>query len=86
MDHIFRAAMGHILLMESRIAQQQTTIQRLRQTGQDISKGVVRLNLLYAALEEMRIQLASLAPTKEQVAAPMWALRVVNTGRDKRVA
>lgn len=82
MDHIFRAAMEHIRLMESRIAQQQTTIQRLRLTGQDISKGLARLTLLYAALEEMRIQLASLAPTEEQVAAPMWALRVVNTDRD----
>jgi uncharacterized coiled-coil protein SlyX len=86
MDYIFRAAMEHIHLMESRIAQQQTTIQRLRQNGQDISRGVARLNLLYAALEEMRIQLARLAPTEEQVAAPMWALRVVNTGRDKRIA
>jgi hypothetical protein len=79
MEHTFRAAMEHIHLMESRIAQQQRTIQRLRQTGQDTSEGISRLKLLHAALEEMRIQLARLVPTEEQIAAPMWARRLVNT-------
>jgi hypothetical protein len=30
--------------------------------------------LLHAVLQEMRIQLAHLAPTLEQIAAPAWAL------------
>ena len=86
MEHIFPAAMEHIRLMENRIAQQQAAIQRLQQAGQDISEGVSRLKLLHAALEEMRIQLARLAPTEEQVAAPTWALRLVSPNRDKHAA
>jgi len=37
------------------------------------------LKLLRAALEEMRIQLAQLTPTAQQVAAPAWALPLTST-------
>jgi len=78
MEPIFAAAMEHVRLMESRIAQQQAEIQRLRDAGQDISEASKRLCLLRAALEEMRIQLARLVPTEEQLAAPTLVLSLVS--------
>jgi hypothetical protein len=74
MGPIFTAATEHLRLMERRIAQQEAAIQLLKESGQDISKSVSRLQLLHSALEEMRIQLAQLTPTEAQVAAPAWAL------------
>jgi hypothetical protein len=53
----------HIRLMESRIEQQTTEIERLKRLGQDASDGERRLGLLRRALEEVRIQLSRLSPT-----------------------
>jgi len=50
----------------------------LKSTDQDISDAVARLRLLNSALEEMQIQLARLLPTEQEVAAPTWALPLVN--------
>ena len=74
MDPIFAAAIEHIRRMEARIANQTLAIERLRIERRDISDATRRLALLRAALAEMRIQLAQLTPTDEQVSAPAWAL------------
>jgi hypothetical protein len=84
MEQIFPAAMEHIRLMETRIAQQEAANERLRHVGQDTSEGISRLKLLYAALEEMRFQLARLAPTDKQVAEPRWILPLMDDKREKR--
>ena len=77
MEPIFAAALAHIRLMESRIQQQEAVIERLKQAGDDTSQAVVKLNLLRSALDEMRLQIARLVPTEEQVAAPAWALPLI---------
>ena len=77
MKAIFAAALGHIRLMEGRIQQQEAVIERLKQAGEDTSQAVVKLNLLRSALDEMRLQIARLVPTEEQVAAPAWALPLI---------
>lgn len=77
MDTIFTAAIEHIRRMETRIANQELTIERLRIERRDISDAMRRLALLHAALAEMRTQLAQLTPTREQVAAPVWALPLI---------
>ena len=64
----------HIRLMESRIKQQTTLVQRLKQSGQDASEASRRLVLLEGALREMRAQFCQLAPTEMD-----WG-----TGRPKR--
>jgi hypothetical protein len=74
MDPIFSAAIEHIRVMEARIAKQESAIERLRMRREELSDAERRLKLLRAALEEMRIQLAQLTPTAQQVAAPAWAL------------
>ena len=51
----------HIRVMETRIAEQATEIERLRLFGQDTSEAVRRLKLLRHALDEMRIQLGHLS-------------------------
>lgn len=50
-------------LMENRIEEQTATIEQLKQSGQDASKPLNRLNLLRRVLGEMRIQLGHLSPT-----------------------
>jgi len=74
MEPIFAAAIGHVRLMESRIAQQEAELLRLREAGQDPSEARKRLCLLRTTLGEMRIQLARLVPTEEQIAPPTWVL------------
>jgi hypothetical protein len=74
MDPIFSAAIEHIRVMEERITKQKSAIERLRMMREETSDAVRRFKLLQAALEEMRIQLAQLTPTAQQVAAPAWAL------------
>jgi hypothetical protein len=59
----FGPAAEHIRVMEQRIEQQSVMIQRLHDVRQDASGAISRLNLLRAALAEMRVQLAHLAPT-----------------------
>lgn len=82
MDPIFSAAIEHIRVMDGRITKQQDAIERLRMLREDASDAERRLRLLRAALEEMRIQLAQLTPTAEQVAAPAWALPLVSATCD----
>ena len=82
MDPIFSAAIEHIRVMDGRITKQQDAIKRLRMLREDASDAERRLRLLRAALEEMRIQLAQLTPTAEQVAAPAWALPWVSATCD----
>jgi hypothetical protein len=74
MEAPFTGAIEHIRIMEGRIRQQEVAIGYLKTAGLDTSAAVRRLNLLHSALEEMRIQLAQLTPTEEQMAAPAWAL------------
>ena len=74
MEATFTGAIEHIRIMEGRIRQQEAAIGYLKTAGLDTSAAVRRLNLLHSALEEMRIQLAQLTPTEEQMAAPAWAL------------
>jgi hypothetical protein len=69
MDPIFSAAIEHIRVMDGRITKQEDAIERLRMLREDASDAERRLRLLRAALDEMRIQLAQLTPTAEQVAA-----------------
>ena len=78
MDPIFSAAIEHIRVMEGRITKQQGAIERLRMLREDASDAERRLRLLRAALEQMRLQLAQLTPTAEQVAAPAWALPLIS--------
>jgi hypothetical protein len=84
MNKPFAAAIQHIRLMETRIKEQQAAIERLKQSGEDPTPSASRLRLLQAALEEMRLQLARLVPSDEQVATPIWALPLVSADRDKR--
>ena len=53
----------HLRMMELRIEQQVESIERLKQSGEDVSEAVRRLFLLHRALDEMRIQLGQLSPT-----------------------
>jgi hypothetical protein len=53
----------HIRLMESRIEQQTTEIERLKRLSQDASDGERRLGMLRRELEEVRIQLGHHSPT-----------------------
>ena len=57
-------ALVHIRRMELRIEQQNLSIERLKQFGEDPSAALQRLELLRHALDEMRIQLGQLAPTR----------------------
>lgn len=54
----------HLQMMERRIEQQIEKIEHLKQSGEDTSEAVRRLSLLQHALNEMRIQLGQLSPTK----------------------
>jgi hypothetical protein len=66
MDRSTVAALRHIQQMEKRISQQSTLVSELRRSGKDTGEAASRLVLLRNALEEMRIQLLGLLPTKEQ--------------------
>jgi DNA repair exonuclease SbcCD ATPase subunit len=77
MEPTFAAAIEHIRVMEARIAKQDSAIERLRMMRENSSDAERRLKLLRAALAEMRTQLAQLTPTKEQLAAPAWALPLI---------
>jgi uncharacterized membrane protein YccC len=57
-------------MMELRIEQQLESIERLKQSGADVSEAVRRLSLLQRALEEMRIQLGQLSPTAQDNKRP----------------
>jgi hypothetical protein len=74
MDPTYAAAVEHIEVMEKRIRQQVDAIGVLEAAGGDTTDANRRLKLLDFALSEMRIQLAQLAPTAQQVAAPAWVL------------
>jgi len=74
MNSPFDAATRHIETMEERIRQQLSAIDRLKREARDISEATMRLNLLRSALDDMRLQLARLVPTEQQVAATHWAL------------
>ena len=74
MEPTFAAAIEHIRVMEDRIRQQEVAIHLLKNEGRDTTDADRRLRLLRAVSQEMRLQLAQLAPTAEQVAAPAWAL------------
>jgi hypothetical protein len=78
MERIVAAAIEHIRVMEGRITKQEAAIERLRNLREDASDAERRLKLLRTALQEMRIQLAQLTPTAEQVAAPAWALPLIS--------
>jgi len=82
MDSIFSAAIEHIRVMEDRITKQKSAIERLRMMREETSDAERRFKLLQAALGEMRIQLAQLTPTAEQVAAPAWALPLASSTTD----
>ena len=86
MDPIFDAAIEHIRRMETRISNQKLAIERLRIERRDIADATRRLALLHAALEEMRIQLAQLTPTAEQVSAPAWALPLIKAPEVEDIA
>jgi hypothetical protein len=79
MEPTFAAAIEHIKVMEARIRQQTEAICLLKTLGQDTSDADRRLNLLNFALEELRIQLAQLAPTAGQAKAPAWPLPLVSS-------
>ena len=74
MQPIFSAVIEHIRVMEGRIRQQDDAIRFLKAAGRDTLEADRRLKLLRVALDEMRIQLAPLTPTEEQMDAPAWAL------------
>jgi hypothetical protein len=80
----FTAALDHIRLMETRIRTQEAAIEQLKQAGQDTSQAVAKLNLLRSALEEMRLQIARLIPTEEQVADPIWAFALRSPRRQHK--
>jgi hypothetical protein len=82
MDSIFSAAIEHIRVMEDRITKQKSAIERLSMMREEASDAERRFKLLQAALEEMRIQLAQLTPTAQQVAAPAWALALASSTTD----
>ena len=85
MEPTFAAAIEHIHVMEARIRQQASAIGILQGVGRDTSDAVRRLSLLHSVLDEMRIQLAQLAPTEQQAADPMWAIKL-GIGRSKHSA
>lgn len=60
----------HLRMMELRIEQQLESIERLKQSGQDVSEAIRRLSLLQRALDEMRIQLGQLSPTERDNKRP----------------
>jgi hypothetical protein len=80
----FPAALTHIRVMENRIRTQTAAIEQLKQAGEDTSQAVAKLNLLRSALEEMRLQIARLIPTEEQVADPIWALALRSPRRQHK--
>jgi hypothetical protein len=87
MEPTFAAAIEHLLVMKTRIRQQEAALERLETAGEDTSDSVRRLNLLHTAFEEMRIQLAQLTPTEAQLSAPVWAHKlVIASGRSRRSA
>ena len=61
---------NHLRMMELRIEQQVEAIERLKQSGQDISEAERRLALLQHALGEMRVQLGQLSPTERDSKRP----------------
>jgi hypothetical protein len=63
-------ASSHIRMMELRIEQQVESIERLKQSGEDVSEAERRLFLLQRALDEMRIQLGQLSPTERDNKRP----------------
>ena len=79
MEPTFVDAIGHIKIMQDRILHQTEAIGLLKVMGQDTADADRRLRLLNFAMTEMRLQLAQLAPSDEQVAAPTWALPLVST-------
>jgi hypothetical protein len=74
MELTFAAAIEHIRVMEDRIRKQEVAVRFLKIAGHDTTDAERRLKLLHAVSQEMRIQLAQLAPSVEQVVAPAWAL------------
>jgi hypothetical protein len=87
MEPTFTAAMKHLLVMETRIRQQESAIERLEKADEDTSDSMRRLNLLHKAFEEMRIQLAQLTPTEAQLSDPVWAHNLgIASGRNRRSA
>jgi hypothetical protein len=87
MESTFVAAMKHLLVMETRISQQEAAIERLEKADEDTSDSVRRLNLLHTAFEEMRIQLAQLTPTEARLSDPVWAQTLgIASGRNRRSA
>jgi hypothetical protein len=83
MDPIFSAAIEHVRVMQDRIADQEASIARHKTLREATTVAEQRLRLLKAALEEMRIQLAQLTPTEQQVAAPAWLLPLTAAARDE---
>ena len=79
MEPTFAAAIEHIKIMETRIRRQNEAVNLLRALGQDTEDADRRLKLLNFALAEMRMQLAQLAPSTEQVDAPTWALPLLSS-------
>ena len=63
-------ASTHLRMMELRIEQQVESIERLKQSGEDVSEAVRRLSLLQRALDEMRIQLGQLSLTERDNKRP----------------
>ncbi|WP_119303685.1 hypothetical protein [Dongia deserti] len=57
-------AFEHIRLMQQRITEQIEKIEQLERSGKDAMEGRHRLQLLERALEEMRIQIGHLSPTR----------------------
>jgi hypothetical protein len=57
------SALSHIRVMETRIARQVELVERLRNSGEDTSEAMKRLELLESVLAEMRSQLSQLTPT-----------------------
>ena len=79
MEPTYSAAIEHIKVMEARIRRQSDAISLLKASGHDTKDADCRLRLLNFALTEMRVQLAHLAPTEEQLEAPAWALPLVSS-------
>jgi hypothetical protein len=64
MSPVLDPAGEHIRVMEARIEQQSALLTSLEQNGQDTCDAVRRLNLLLAALDDMRLHLGRLAQTQ----------------------
>jgi hypothetical protein len=86
MKPTYAAAIEHMRVMENRIRHQEAAIHLLKNESRDTTDAERRLTLLHAVSQEMRIQLAQLAPTAEQVAAPAWVLPLglLDTKRTQR--